>query len=77
MSNVDESKRIPCLLWPFWAIWRLVITIVGLTGRLLAVILGLVLMIAGIILSLTIIGLIVGLPMFIFGLLLVSRGLFG
>jgi hypothetical protein len=41
-----------------------------------AVILGSVLMIAGILLSLTIIGALLGIPLFIVGILLVFRGLF-
>jgi hypothetical protein len=76
MSEMEERKHVPWFLWPFWAIWRLVIGIVAFTGRLVAVILGLVLMIAGVLVSLTIVGLIVGVPLFLFGLLLVFRGLF-
>ena len=71
-----RRRKIPWILWPFWAIFRLVALIIGLTGRLVAVILGLVLMIAGIIVSLTVIGAIVGVPMFLVGALLVFRGLF-
>jgi hypothetical protein len=71
-----ENKHIPWILWPFWALWRLVTLVVGLTGRLLAVALGLVFMIAGFVLSLTIVGLVVGVPLFLIGLLLVFRGLF-
>jgi hypothetical protein len=76
MSADMDDKNVPCLLWPFWAIWRLIALIVGLTGRLVAVILGLVLMIAGVIISLTVVGLIIGVPLFLLGLLLVFRGLF-
>jgi hypothetical protein len=77
MSNLEENrKRVPWFVWPFWVIWRLVVTIVELTGRLVAVILGLVLMIVGVIVSLTIVGLIIGVPLFLFGMLLVFRGLF-
>jgi hypothetical protein len=63
-------------LWPFWAIWRLVAVIIELTGRLVAAILGLVLMIVGVILTVTIIGAIVGIPLIIFGFLLIIRGFF-
>ena len=76
MSEMEVRKHVPWLLWPFWAIWKLVIGIVAVTGRLVAVILGLVLMIAGVLVSLTIVGLIIGVPLFLFGLLLVFRGLF-
>jgi hypothetical protein len=65
-----------CLLAPFVAIWRLVAAIVEITGRLMAVLLGVVLMIVGIVATVTIVGAIVGIPVFLFGLLLVFRGLF-
>ena len=76
MAVHNETRHIPLLLWPFWAIWRLIATIVGLTGRLVAIILGLVFMLVGVIVSLTVIGAIIGIPLFLFGLLLVFRGLF-
>jgi hypothetical protein len=76
MSKSDERKSVPWYLWPFWAIWRLVTFIVELTGRLVAVILGLLLMIAGALVSLTVIGLVLGVPLIIIGFLLVLRGLF-
>ena len=76
MSTISANKPVPWYLWPFWAIWRLVTLIVELTGRLIAVVLGLVLMIAGALISLTIIGLVVGIPLMIIGFLLVLRGFF-
>ena len=76
MSVASEKKHVPWYLWPFWAIWRLVEIILQLTGRVLAVVLGLVLMVAGALVSLTVIGAIIGVPLFIIGLLLVFRGLF-
>jgi len=66
----------PWILWPFVALWRLIALIVEFTGRIVAVVLGAVLMIVGIIVSLTVIGAIVGIPLAILGLLLVLRGLF-
>jgi hypothetical protein len=63
-------------LWPFWAIWRLLAWIVGLTGRLIAAVLGLVLMIAGLMISFTIVGLPIGIPLILFGFLLMIRGFF-
>ena len=72
----SEKKRVPLLLWPFWAIWRLVILIIELTGRLVGAILGLVLMIVGVVVSLTVIGAVVGIPLVIFGFMLVIRSLF-
>ena len=64
------------LFWPFVMLWRLVVGIVEITGRLVAVVLGLVLMIVGVVVSLTVIGAIVGIPLAVVGFLLVWRGLF-
>lgn len=72
----QEKRRIPWYLWPFWALWKLVSGIVEFTGRIVAVVLGLVLMIVGIILTVTVIGAVVGIPLVILGLLLTLRGLF-
>ena len=72
----EKKHHTHWLLWPFVALWRLVAGIVTLTGRLVAAILGLVLMIVGVVVSLTIIGAIVGIPLIIFGFLLILRGLF-
>ncbi len=72
----EKKQTTHWLLWPFVALWRLVAGIVALTGRLVAAILGLVLMIVGVIVSLTIVGAIVGIPLIIFGFLLILRGLF-
>jgi len=73
-------KKANWLLWPFIAIrralWRLVTTIIGLTGRFVAMVLGLVLMLAGFLVSLTIVGAIVGVPLFIVGFMLVLKGIF-
>jgi hypothetical protein len=76
MSSTNETKHVPWYLLPFWAIWRLVAMIVGMTGRLLAVILGFLLMLLGVLVSLTVVGLIIGVPMILLGVLLVVRGLF-
>jgi hypothetical protein len=71
-----NRKNVPWYLWPFWAIWKLVVGIVAATGRLVAVIIGLVFLIVGVVLTVTVIGAIVGIPFIIFGLLLMVRGLF-
>jgi hypothetical protein len=64
------------LALPFKAIWRLVSMIFVMTGRLLAMILGVALMIVGVLLCFTVIGAILGIPLAIFGFLLATRGLF-
>jgi len=71
-----NAKPIPWYLWPFAAIWKLLAIIVEMTGRLVAMILGILLMIAGGIVSLTIVGAIVGIPLAIVGLLLLLKGIF-
>jgi len=71
-----HERHIPWYLWPFAAIWKLLAVIVELTGRLVAMILGIVLMIAGGIISLTVIGAIVGIPLAIVGLMLFLKGMF-
>jgi len=77
MTEKHENKhKVPWYLWPFWAIWKLVVGIVAGTGRLEAVILGLVFLIVGVVLTITVVGAIVGVPFIIFGLLLMVRGLF-
>jgi hypothetical protein len=72
----ENNKRIHWLLYPFWLIWRLVVWIIEATGRLIGAILGLVLMIAGVMLTLTVVGAIVGIPLIIFGFMLIIRSLF-
>lgn len=74
--TTHAKHHIPWFLWPFAAIWKLLAVIVELTGRLLAMILGIVLIIVGVIVSLTIVGAIVGIPLAIVGLLLLLKGIF-
>ena len=76
MSIHENHRQVPLLLWPFWLIWRLVIGIIALTGRLVGAVIGLVLMIGGLVVSLTVVGAIVGIPLIIFGFLLILRSLF-
>jgi hypothetical protein len=73
---MSKSHSLSWVWWPFMALWRLLATIVELTGRFLAMVLGLVLMLVGALVSLTVIGAIVGVPLFIVGALLVLRGIF-
>ncbi|MBN2084399.1 MAG: hypothetical protein JW748_04180 [Anaerolineales bacterium] len=64
------------ILWPFIALWKLLAGIIGLTGRLVAVILGAVLILVGGIVSLTVVGAVIGIPLAVLGLLIILRGLF-
>lgn len=70
------EKGTAWFMWPFVALGRLVAGIVALTGRFVAIMLGVVLMILGLIFTITFLGAIIGVPVFLFGLLLVYRGLF-
>ncbi|MBE0683285.1 MAG: hypothetical protein IH589_15355 [Anaerolineales bacterium] len=74
--TTQTKKHIPWYLWPFAAIWKLLAVIVEMTGRFVAMVLGIVLILAGVLVSLTIIGAIVGVPLAIIGLLLLLRGIF-
>ena len=73
---MSEEKKSPWYVWPFVAVWRLVTWVFELTGRLVAVILGLVLILVGTLLSLSVVGAVIGVPIGGFGILLVLRGLF-
>jgi len=58
------------------ALWDLLTFILNLTGRLVAAVLGLALMIVGIILTVTLIAAPVGIPLIVLGFMLMLRGLF-
>lgn len=75
-NMAHATKHAHWFWWPFIALWRLLATIVELTGRFIAIVLGLVLMLAGFLVSLTIIGAIVGIPLIIIGFMLAIRGIF-
>jgi hypothetical protein len=74
--TTETKKHIPFYLWPFAALWKLLAVIVEMTGRFVAMVLGIVLIVAGVIVSLTIVGAIVGIPLAFIGLLLLLRGVF-
>ena len=71
-----QSKNVPWFLWPFKALWDLLALIIKLTGRLVAAVIGLAIMIAGFVLTITVIASPVGIPMMVFGFLLMVRGIF-
>lgn len=76
MSEKRNSPRTPWFLWPFRAIWKLLTWILEATGRLVLIIIGFVLVLAGVILSLTVVGAIIGVPLSGLGVLFVIRGFF-
>lgn len=69
-------RKTPVIFWPFVAIWNLIEFIFKMTGRLVAVLLGLVIMIIGIALCFTVIGAIAGAPLAVFGFTMMIRGFF-
>lgn len=73
---METEKRIPLLLWPFYAVWRFLTFILSVIGRLLCVLLGLGLMAAGVAVTLSVIGAPVGIPLAAFGFLLLIRAVF-
>lgn len=76
MSHQTQARpRTHWLLWPVVALWRLLAGIITLTGRFVAMLIGVVFIFVGLLISLTIVGAIVGIPLALFGLLLVVRGL--
>ena len=65
------------LLFPFRIAWRLVGFAFNLTGRLIGIILGGLIMAAGLALTATFFLAIFGIPLVILGLLLIVKSLFG
>ena len=74
MSHTERS--VPLLLWPFYALWRLVTFVLSATGRLLCGVLGITLTLAGATLILTVVGAPLGVPLVMLGALLLVRALF-
>lgn len=74
---MEEKRKIPFLLWPFWALFQLVLWILKFTGRLVGAILGLVIAIVGVVLTITIIGAIIGVPLVVLGIMLMIKAIFG
>ena len=72
----NEEKRLPWLLWPFYAIWRVVSFVFELTGRIICAVIGLALMAAGVAITVTVVAAPIGIPIAAFGFLLLVRALF-
>lgn len=72
----DTQRSVSPLLWPFYALWRLVTFVLSATGRLLCGVLGVALTLAGAILVLTVVGFPLGVPLVMLGVLLLVRALF-
>ena len=74
--NDSTQSSVPILLWPFYAIWRLLTFILSVVGRLLCAVLGIGLMVAGVAIALSVIGAPLGIPLSALGFLLLIRALF-
>jgi hypothetical protein len=71
-----QTRTIPWLLWPFMALWELLLLVLIITGRVFCLILALGLMIVGIALTMTVTGAAIGIPIAVLGLLLMVRSIF-
>ncbi len=78
-SNVyimATKKTEPWFLWPFVVVWNLLALFLNIAGRILAGVLGVILMIVGMVLTMTVAAAPVGIPIAILGLLLIIRSVF-
>ena len=76
MITIMSDRDIPILLWPFYAIWRLLTLIVELVGRLICALIGLALMAAGTAITITVLAAPIGIPIAAVGFLLLVRAVF-
>lgn len=74
--NDSTEGQVPWILWPFYAIWKLLTLILEILGRILCALLGIALMMTGVAVSLSVIGAPLGIPLAAFGFLLTIRALF-
>ena len=74
--NESTESRVPWILWPFYAIWKLLTLILEILGRILCALMGIALMATGVAISLSVIGAPLGVPLAAFGFLLTIRALF-
>ncbi len=74
--NDSTQTNVPILLWPFYAIWRLLTFILNLIGRVISALLGIALMAVGVAISLSVVGAPIGIPLAALGFLLLTRALF-
>ena len=75
MSESTDT-HIPILLWPFYAIWRLLTFVLSVVGRLICSVVGIAIMIAGVLITMSVVGAPIGIPLASLGFLLLIRALF-
>jgi len=78
VPNMNDSTQsnVPILLWPFYAIWRLLTLVLNLIGRVISALVGIALMVGGVAITLSVVGAPVGIPLASLGFLLLIRALF-
>jgi hypothetical protein len=76
MIAVMSDRDVPILLWPFYAIWRLLTFVLEMVGRLICALIGLALMAAGIAIAITVLAAPIGIPIAAVGFLLLVRAVF-
>jgi len=76
MDDRTNTTHVPILLWPFYAVWRLLTFVLNLTGRLVCAVLGIGLMIAGVVITMTVLAAPIGIPLAALGFLLMIRAIF-
>ena len=76
MIAIMSDRDIPILLWPFYAIWRLLTFIVEMVGRLICALIGLALMAVGTAITITVLAAPIGIPIAAVGFLLLVRAVF-
>jgi hypothetical protein len=76
MIAVMSDRNVPILLWPFYAIWRLLTFVVEMVGRLICALIGLALMAAGTAITITVLAAPIGIPVAAVGFLLLVRAVF-
>jgi hypothetical protein len=74
--NDSTQSNVPILLWPFYAIWRLLTLVLNLIGRVISALVGIALMVGGVAITLSVVGAPVGIPLASLGFLLLIRALF-
>jgi len=74
--NDSTQSHVPILLWPFYAIWRLLTFILEVVGRLLSALIGIGIMVAGVTITLSVVGAPIGIPLASLGFLMLVRALF-
>ncbi len=74
--NDSTQSKVPILLWPFYAIWRLLTFVLNLIGRVISALVGIALMLGGVAITLSVVGAPVGIPLASLGFLLLIRALF-